>query len=282
MSAGSIGSPQILMLSGIGSGPELQRLGIEVKSDLAGVGKNLQDHLQARPVFKTNLSTINVETSNYFKQALIGLQYILTQRGPMTMAASLGTGFLKTEAHLETPDIQFHIQPLSADVPSKSTHKFSAFTASVLQLRPESTGYVKLRSPNFMDPPEIHPNYLSTDTDCKTIVKGVRIARKIADFQPLKSRLTGEYAPGPEVDINDDDATLDWVRRTAVTIYHPTGTCKMGNDEMAVVTANLKVKGIEGLRVADASIMPRITSGNTNAPAIMIGEKASNLILKES
>jgi choline dehydrogenase len=282
LSAGSIGSPQILMLSGVGPGAELQKLGIEVESNLKGVGENLQDHLQARPVFKTDLSTINIETNNYLKQALIGLQYILTQTGPMTMAASLGTAFLKTEAHLETPDIQFHIQPFSADMPSKSTHKFSAFTASVLQLRPESTGYLKLRSPNFMDSPEIYPNYLSTDTDCRTIVKGVKIARKIADYHPLKSRLIGEHAPGPEVDINDNDATLDWIRRTAVTIYHPTGTCKMGSDEMAVVTPNLKVKGVEGLRVADASIMPRITSGNTNAPAIMIGEKASDLILKEA
>ena len=282
LSAGSIGSPQILMLSGVGPGADLNRLGIEVKNDLKGVGENLQDHLQARPIFKTNLSTINVETSNYFKQALIGLQYIITQRGPMTMAASLGTGFLKTEAHFETPDIQFHIQPFSADMPSKVTHKFSAFTASVLQLRPESTGHLKLKSSNFLDSPEIHPNYLSTDIDRKTIVKGVKIARQIADCEPLKSRLNGEHAPGPDVAINDDEATLEWVRRTAVTIYHPTGTCKMGTDEMAVVTPNLKVKGIEGLRVADASIMPRITSGNTNAPAIMIGEKASDLILKEA
>ena len=282
LSAGSIGSPQILMLSGVGSGHELRSLGIEVKSDLAGVGKNLQDHLQARPVFKTNLSTINVETSNYFKQALIGLQYILTQRGPMTMAASLGTGFLKTEAHLETPDIQFHIQPFSADMPSKVTHNFSAFTASVLQLRPESTGHLSLKSPNYLDAPEIHPNYLSTDTDCRTIVKGVRIAREIAACQPLRASVTEEHSPGSGIDINDEDATLDWIRRTAVTIYHPTGTCKMGTDDMAVVTPNLKVKGVEGLRVADASIMPRITSGNTNAPAIMIGEKASNLILKEA
>ena len=281
LSAGSIGSPQILMLSGVGPGAELQKLGIEVKSNLKGVGENLQDHLQARPVFKTDLSTINIETNNYFKQALIGLQYILTQTGPMTMAASLGTAFLKTEAHLETPDIQFHIQPFSADMPSKSTHKFSAFTASVLQLRPESTGYLKLRSPNFMDSPEIYPNYLSTDTDCRTIVKGVKIARKIADYHPLKSRLIGEHAPGPEVDINDNDATLDWIRRTAVTIYHPTGTCKMGSDEMAVVDDSLKVRGIKNLRVIDASIMPNITSGNTNAPTIMIAEKGADMILEK-
>ena len=282
LSAGSIGSPQILMLSGIGSGEELQNLGISVIRDLGGVGKNLQDHLQARPIFKTDLSTINTETSNYAKKALIGLQYILTQRGPMTMAASLGTGFLKTEDHLETPDIQFHIQPFSADMPSKGPHKFSAFTASVLQLRPESKGHLTLKSPNYLDHPDIHPNYLATATDCKTIVKGVQIARKIAEHEPLKKHILEEYAPGSDVPLNDEEGTLDWVRRTAVTIYHPSGTCKMGTDEMSVVTPTLKVRGLEGLRVADASIMPSITSGNTNAPAIMIGEKASDLILEEA
>jgi len=280
--AGSIGSPQILMLSGIGPGEDLKNLGIDVVSDLVGVGKNLQDHLQARPVFKTDLSTINTETSNYVKKALIGLQYILTQRGPMTMAASLGTGFLKTEDHLETPDIQFHIQPFSADMPSQGAHTFSAFTASVLQLRPESTGYLTLKSPNYLDHPEIHPNYLATATDCKTIVKGVQIARKIAQYEPLKNHVSEEYAPGLEVPLDDEEKTLDWIRKTAVTIYHPTGTCKMGTDEMSVVSPTLKVRGVEGLRVADASIMPKITSGNTNAPAIMIGEKASDLILKEA
>ena len=282
LSAGSIGSPQILMLSGIGSGEELQNLGINVIRDLDGVGKNLQDHLQARPIFKTDLSTINTETGSYAKKVLIGLQYILTQRGPMTMAASLGTGFLKTEDHLETPDIQFHIQPFSADMPSKGPHKFSAFTASVLQLRPESKGYLTLKSPNYLDHPNIHPNYLATATDCNTIVKGVQIARKIAEHEPLKKHILEEYAPGSDVPLNDEEGTLDWVRRTAVTIYHPSGTCKMGTDEMSVVTPTLKVRGLEGLRVADASIMPSITSGNTNAPAIMIGEKASDLILEEA
>ena len=279
--AGSIGSPQILMLSGVGAANELKKHGITVKSNVRGVGKNLQDHLQARPIFKTNLDSINTETSNYVKQAMIGLQYILTQRGPMTMAASLGTGFLKTEANLETPDIQFHIQPWSADDPSKGTHKFSAFTASVLQLRPKSTGYLSLKSSNFMDHPDIHPNYLSTEIDCKTIVKGVQIARKITTYEPLKSHIIEEYAPGSKVEQADEDAILDWVRQTAVTIYHPTGTCKMGIDDMSVVSPTLKVKGVDGLRVADASIMPKITSGNTNAPAIMIGEKASDLILGE-
>ena len=282
LSAGAIGSPQILMLSGIGDADELMPLGIEVKADLKGVGKNLQDHLQARPVFKTDLSTINIETSNIFKQAMIGIQYALTQRGPMTMAASLGTGFLKTEEHLATPDIQFHIQPWSADKPADGPHKFSAFTASVLQLRPESAGHLELKSANMDDHPVIHPNYLATDTDCRTLVKGIQIARKIARTEPLKAHITEEHAPGAGVAQDDENAILDWARRTSVTIYHPTGTCKMGVDPMAVLDPSLRVKGIKGLRVADASIMPQIVSGNTNAPAIMIGERASALILEDA
>ncbi len=214
LSAGAIGSPQILMLSGIGDPDDLAPHGIDVLSELKGVGKNLQDHLQARPVFKTGLSTINVETSNLFKQAMIAAQYALTQRGPMTMAASLGTGFLKTEEHLDTPDIQFHIQPWSADRPADGPHQFSAFTASVLQLRPESTGHLTLRSSNMDDHPEIHPNYLATDTDCRTLVKGIQIARLIARTEPLKSHVTEEHAPGPGVAFDDEAATLDWARRT--------------------------------------------------------------------
>lgn len=282
LSAGAIGSPQIMMLSGIGAGDELQKHGIEVRAEIPGVGKNLQDHLQARPVFKTDLSTINIETNNLLKQAMIAAQYAMTGKGPMTMAASLGTGFLKTEEHLETPDIQFHIQPFSADNPADGPHKFSAFTASVLQLRPESAGHLELKSPDPEDHPAIHPNYLATDTDCRTIVKGIQVARRIAQFEPLKSHVSEEYAPGAGVAFDDEAATLDWARRTAVTIYHPTGTCKMGTDPMAVVDARLRVRGIDGLRVADCSIMPRIVSGNTNAPAIMIGEKASDMIREDA
>jgi len=282
LSAGAIGSPQILMLSGIGAAAELGAHGIAVAADLKGVGKNLQDHLQARPVFKTDLSTINTETSNIFKQAMIALQYAIWQTGPMTMAASLGTGFLKTSPHLETPDIQFHIQPFSADSPAEGAHRFSAFTASVLQLRPESTGHLALKSSSMQDHPEIHPNYLATDTDQRTIVKGIQIARKIARHQPLKSHISEEHAPGASVALDDEAGTLNWARNTATTIYHPTGTCKMGADPMAVVDHRLRVHGIRGLRVADASIMPKITSGNTNAPAIMIGEKASQMILEDA
>ncbi len=282
LSAGAIGSPQILMLSGIGDQNELTHLGIQAVAHVPGVGKNLQDHLQARPVFKTDLSTINVETNNLFKQAMIAMQYALTGRGPMTMAASLGAAFLKTDDRLETPDIQFHIQPFSADAPGKGAHSFSAFTASVLQLRPESAGHLTLKSANIADAPDIHPNYLATETDCQTIIKGVKIARRIAQFDPIKAHISEEYAPGHGVGIDDDDAILDWVRRSAVTIYHPTGTCKMGNDPMSVVDARLRVRGVSNLRVADCSIMPIITSGNTNAPAIMIGEKVSDMILQDA
>lgn len=282
LSAGAIGSPQILMLSGIGDPEELGKHGISVLSASPGVGKNLQDHLQARPIFKTDLSTINIETNNVIKQAMIGLQYILTQKGAMTMAASLGTGFLKTDPRMETPDIQFHIQPFSADSPAEGAHKFSAFTASVLQLRPESAGHLELRSANMNDHPKIHPNYLATHTDCDTLVKGIQIARKIAQHEPIKSHISEEHAPGADIAFDDWEGTLDWARRTSVTIYHPTGTCKMGIDDMAVVDPRLKVRGVSGLRVADASIMPQIVSGNTNAPAIMIGEKASDMVLEDA
>ena len=282
LSAGTIGSPQILMLSGVGATDELKQQGITVVHNLPGVGKNLQDHLQARPVFKTDLSTINIETNNLLKQGMIALQYALTQTGPMTMAASLGTAFLKTNSRLETPDIQFHIQPFSATRPADGPHKFSAFTASVLQLRPESTGYLELKSANWRDHPSIHPNYLATKLDQDTIVKGIQIARKIASFEPLKSNILEEFAPGTGIPLDDYEATLNWARNNAVTIYHPTGTCKMGHDKMAVVDSRLRVHGVDGLRVGDCSIMPVITSGNTNAPAIMIGEKLSDLILEDA
>ena len=279
--AGSIGSPQLLMLSGIGDAVDLQSHGIDVLHHSPGVGKNLQDHLQARPVFKCQASTINTETQNIFQLAAIAFQYALNRSGPMAMAASLGTGFLKTRTELETPDIQFHIQPFSADNPAEGSHKFSAFTASVLQLRPESTGHISLRSACARDYPAIYPNYLATKTDRDTLVAGIKIARKICDYAPLKDLVTEEHAPGVGVARDDDDAILDWARSTATTIYHPTGTCKMGQDNMAVVDSQLRVHGMSNLRVADASIMPSITSGNTNAPTIMIGEKIADMILKD-
>lgn len=282
LSSGAIASPQLLMVSGIGPADELKRHGISVRVGLEGVGKNLQDHLQARPVFKCSVPTINTEIGSLFRQGLIAVRYAISRTGPMTMAASLGTGFLKTRADLETPDIQFHIQPFSADNPADGPHAFSAFTASVLQLRPESVGHIELKSPDMRDYPALHPNYLSTRGDCDTLVEGIRIARNIASHDPLKSLITEEHTPGNHVNNEDYDALLDWARQTATTIYHPTGTCKMGSDQMAVVDTRLKVHGLDGLRIADASIMPVITSGNTNAPTIMIGEKVSDMILEDA
>ena len=281
LSAGAIASPQLLMVSGIGPADELNQHGIPIVHELPGVGKNLQDHLQARPVFRCRSSTFNVEIGNPLRQAAIALQYAVARNGPMTMAASLGTGFLKSRPEVDTPDIQFHVQPFSADSPQEGPHKFSAFTASVLQLRPESAGEILLKSARMADYPAIHPNYLSTQIDCDTLVEGIRIARRISEHEPLRSLVTSEFAPGPDIGDEYDDI-LDWARNTSTTIYHPSGTCKMGTDPMAVVDPQLRVRGIDRLRVADASIMPTITSGNTNAPTIMIGEKASDLVLEDA
>jgi choline dehydrogenase len=279
---GSINSPQLLMLSGIGEAAQLSEHGIAVVRDVPGVGKNLQDHLQARLVYKCNEPTLNDEVSSLMGQARIGLKYLMFRSGPMTMAASLATGFMRSRDDLETPDIQFHVQPLSAENPGKGADKFSAFTMSVCQLRPESRGEIRLASADPRTYPKIIPNYLSTETDRQTVVAGVNIARTIARHAPLTSKISEEYRPNPSLDINDYEATLDWARNNTASIYHPTGTCKMGQGADAVVDARLRVHGITGLRVADCSIMPEIVSGNTNAPAIMIGEKASDLILEDA
>ncbi|NNK78589.1 MAG: choline dehydrogenase [Litoreibacter sp.] len=282
VSAGALASPQLLMVSGIGPGDQLRQHGIDVLHESEGVGQNLQDHLQARPVYKCCVSTINTEINNIFKQGLIALRYAATRSGPMAMAASLGTGFLKTREDLEAPDIQFHVQPFSTDTLGTEAHSFDAFTASVLQLRPESAGHLELSSPHMRDYPKIHPNYLATKTDCDTLVEGIRVARRISRQSPLSGIVTEEHAPGAQMPDDDYDAILNWARDTATTIYHPTGTCKMGQDGMAVVDERLRVRGVEGVRVADASIMPMIVSGNTNAPCIMIGEKASDLVLEDA
>ncbi|MEX3014089.1 GMC family oxidoreductase [Gymnodinialimonas hymeniacidonis] len=279
---GSINSPQLLMLSGIGEAAQLAEHGINTVQELTGVGKNLQDHLQARLVYKCNEPTLNDEVSSLVGQARIGLKYLMFRAGPMTMAASLATGFMRTNDSVETPDIQFHVQPLSAENPGKGADKFSAFTMSVCQLRPESKGEIRLNSSQPRDYPKIIPRYLSTETDCRTMVAGVNIARTIARHAPLTSKISEEFRPNPSLDMDDYDATLDWTRSNTASIYHPTGTCKMGQGADAVVDERLRVHGISGLRVADCSIMPEIVSGNTNAPAIMIGEKASDMILEDA
>jgi len=282
VSGGAINSPQILMLSGLGDAKQLKQNGIDVVAHMPAVGRNMQDHLQARLVFKCNEPTLNDEVRSLYNQARIALKYALFRAGPMTMAASLAVGFIKTGPHVETPDIQFHVQPWSADSPGEGVHPFSAFTMSVCQLRPESRGEIKLQGPDPRTYPKIIPNYLSTELDCRTIVEGVKIARKIARHAPLTSKVSEELRPTKALEMDDYEGSLDWARSNSTSIYHPTGTCRMGEGSNSVVDARLRVHGIRGLRVADCSIMPEIVSGNTNAPAIMIGEKASDMILEDA
>ena len=282
VSGGAINSPQLLMLSGIGEPAQLRAHGIDVVHAAPEVGRNLQDHLQARLVFKCNEPTLNDEVRSLFDQARIALRYAMFRSGPMTMAASLAVGFFRTGPHVATPDVQFHVQPWSADSPGEGVHPFSAFTMSVCQLRPESRGEIRLAGPDPRAYPTIHPNYLSTETDCRTAVAGVNIARTIARHDPLAGKISAAFRPSADLAMDDYEGTLDWVRDNSVSIYHPTGTCRMGPDPAAVVDPRLRVNGVEGLRVADCSIMPEIVSGNTNAPAIMIGEKAAEMILEDA
>ncbi|MGI9476300.1 MAG: GMC family oxidoreductase [Hyphomicrobiaceae bacterium] len=278
LAAGAIGSPQILMLSGIGPAGHLKDNGIDVQADLSGVGANLQDHLQTRMVFKTSKPiTLNDQLRNPLRKVAMGVEYALTRRGPLSMGASQACAFVRSRPELEAPDIQFHVQPLSADKPGEGTHKFSAFTSSTCQLRPESRGHIELKSADPHDHPAIHPNYLDTELDRWTTIEGIKISRKIMGAPAMASVIASEHLPGSHV--QTDDELLTAAREISQTIYHPVGTCKMGHDDAAVVDDQLRVHGIAGLRVVDASIMPTLTSGNTNAPTIMIAEKASDMIL---
>ena len=280
LSAGAIASPHLLNLSGVGHGETLQALGLPVHLDSPAVGGNLQDHLQARAVYRSTRPTLNDEVNNPLSKVRIGLQYALFRSGPMSMGASQVCIFARTRPELELPDVQFHIQPLSSDKPGEGLHRYSAFTASVCQLRPESRGWIVTRSPDPRAPPAIHPNYLTTRTDQETLVAGMKLSRRLAETRALAPFVAGELHPGPAV--RTDDEFLLHARSTATTIYHPVGTCRMGADARAVVDPRLRVRGIAGLRVADASIMPTLISGNTNAPAIMIGEKAAAMMIEDA
>jgi choline dehydrogenase len=281
LAAGAIGSPQILMLSGIGPPDHLMDLGIEMRHPLAGVGKNLQDHLQVRMVFRLNRPiSVNDEVKSLPGRVAAGIQFMFTRRGPLAMGASQVCAFVRTREGLVAPDLQYHMQPLSTDRLGAGLHDFPGITMSTCQLRPESRGEIRLKAPDPHIHPAIHPNYLATETDRRTQVEGMRISRRIAAGKRLAEVIDSEYLPGEQV--RTEEELLDAARHNSQTIYHPVGTCKMGQDEQAVVDERLRVHGISGLRVVDASVMPTITSGNTNAPTIMIAERASDLIREDA
>lgn len=276
--SGSIGSAQLLQLSGIGPAGFLQTMGIEARRD-CDTGENLQDHLQLRLAFKVDgAKTLNTMTQSMWGKARIALEYAIKRSGPMSMAPSQLGAFARSGPDVERADLEYHVQPLSLDAFGQDLHPFPAITASVCQLRPESRGHVRLTSPDPMAAPEIAPNYLSAEADRRTAVRAIRLTRRIMEAQPLARYRPQEFRPGPEAQSEEELAAA--AGQIGTTIFHPVGTVRMGTDPRAVVGPDLRVHGVGGLRVADASIMPTITSGNTNSPTLMIAEKAADMILK--
>jgi choline dehydrogenase len=284
--AGSIQSPQLLQLSGVGPRALLDRFGIPLVAESEGVGENLQDHLQIRLIFEcTRPITTNDQLNSWFGQMKIGLQWLLFRSGPLAVGINQGGCFMRAlqgaDGTLEarTPDIQFHVATLSADMAGGKVHPFSGFTMSVCQLRPESRGHVRIRSTDPFEAPEMQPYYLSTELDRRTAVAGVKAARAIAASPAMQAYVKREVKPGPEA--GSDAELLEFCRNTGATIFHPTGTCRMGVDPLAVVDPRLRVNGVSGLRVIDCSVMPTLVSGNTNAPAVMLAEKAVDMIQED-
>ena len=283
LSAGSIGSAQILQLSGIGPGNDLKQVGVQVTHDLPGVGANLQDHLQIRSVYKVkNAKTLNTLANSWWGKAKIGLEYALSRTGPMSMAPSQLGAFTKSDAQREWANIQYHVQPLSLDAFGEPLHSFPAITASVCNLNPSSRGNVSLKSPDFKAPPAIAPNYLSTEEDRKVAADSLRVTRRIMSQAAMAPFEPEEFKPGVQYQTDAELARL--AGDIASTIFHPVGTTRMGreDDPMAVVNSHLQVRGIRGLRVVDAGVMPTITSGNTNSPTLMIAEKAAHWMAKDA
>ncbi len=281
LAAGSIGSPQILQLSGIGPEPLLQQNGIQIVRALPGVGENLQDHLQIRMIYKVNnTKTLNARTRNIFGKAAMALEYLLFKTGPLTMPPSQLGAFAKSDPSQLSANIEWHVQPLSLDKFGDDLHKFDAITPSVCNLRPSSRGCVHIRSSLATDAPSIAPNYLATDSDRQVAVAGVRKTREVMQAKALARFEPEEWKPGAS--LVTDEQLMAAAGDLGTTIFHPVGTCKMGSDEMAVVDDRLRVRGVQGLRVIDASIMPTITSGNTNAPTVMIAEKGAEYVLADA
>ena len=280
LSAGAIGSPQILQLSGIGPAALLAGHGIAPLIDLPGVGENLQDHLQLRMVYQiTGAKTLNTSAANWYGKLWIGLEYALRQSGPMSMAPSQVGAFARSDPSQASPNLQYHVQPLSLEKFGDPLHPFSAFTASVCNLRPTSRGHVRIGSGDAYAAPKITPNYLSTAADRHTAADAIRITRAIVAAPALAKYRPQEFKPGPSY--RTEEELVQAAGLIGTTIFHPVGTCKMGKeaDSTAVVDSRLCVRGVRDLRVVDASIMPNITSANTNSPTVMIAEKAAHMII---
>jgi choline dehydrogenase len=279
LAAGAVNSPHLLEVSGIGDGERLRGLGIDVVSDLPGVGENLQDHLQLRTVYKLRgAKTLNLSANSLVGKLMIGMQYAFAQRGPMSMAPSQMGAFARSRDDVARPDLEYHVQPLSLDRFGEPLHRFNAFTASVCNLRPTSRGSVHLTSPDVRVAPAIAPRYLSTEDDRRVAADAIKLTRRIVGAPAFARYEPREYLPGPSYQSDED--LMRAAGDIGTTIFHPVGTCRMGraDDPAAVVDAQLRVRGVQNLRVVDASVMPVITSGNTNSPTIMIAERASDMI----
>lgn len=285
LAAGAIGSPQLLLLSGVGPAAQVNQFGILPVLDKPGVGENLQDHLQLRMIYKlSGVTTLNETYRSLIRRAGMGLNYMFRRRGPLTMAPSQLGAFTRSDADQDRPNIQYHVQPLSLDKFGDPLHPFSAFTVSVANLRPTSRGYVRLRSAKPEDAPEIQPNYLSTEDDRRVAVDSIRVTRKIIAQPALQRYFPVEYLPGGDVRDDDEAGLIAAAGNIGTTIFHPIGTARMGrrDDKLAVTDERLRVIGLEGLRIADAAVMPAITSGNTNSPTMMIADKAAAMIREDA
>jgi choline dehydrogenase-like flavoprotein len=285
LAAGAIGSPHLLMLSGIGPAAQLARFDIPLRLDKPGVGANLHDHLQLRMIYKvTGVTTLNETYASLLRRAGMGLDYLLRRRGPMTMAPSQLGAFTRSDPAQDRANIEYHVQPLSLDKFGEPLHPFPAFTASVANIRPTSRGALTLKSHDPAVPPAIAPNYLSTPEDRRVAADSIRVTRRIVAQPALQKYSPVEFLPGAAARDDDEAALEKAAGDIGTTIFHPVGTARMGRDDdvRAVVDARLRVIGIEGLRVVDASVMPSITSGNTNSPTIMIAEKGAAMILEDA
>jgi len=281
VAGGAFNSPQLLQLSGLGPANLLREFGVEVVADMPGVGADLQDHLQIRMQYRcTEPITMNDVINHWRHRYGAGLRYIMSRKGLLTIGAGYAGAFLRTRPELATPDVQIHFLIFSADTARAALHDFSGFMASVCQLRPESRGFVRIRCSDASIPPMIQPRYLTAHSDCDTVVEGMKLMRRIMNQPEMRRYIAEEVAPGDNC-VGDADL-LAFARETATTVYHPTSTCRMGSDRAAVVDERLRVRGVERLRVIDASIMPALVSGNTNAAAVMIGEKGSDMVLQDA